>query len=182
MKHHRLCVAFAVGSALACSSVAAGAQASSSRDTTRDRLAALLATVGKRNDVNIDFHVSTKNPYAVAGVQRAGLKNADYFEVVGSATKDDTLSIRVFPHYNGGYINIDKVRDYPGFMRTLLKLNGSNFLYWGADESGDIFTAYSFTLESGFPAEAITVVLRSISNQDQYVGKLRPFIDGTSAK
>ena len=185
MKYRGYFLALTLTAALATPSVSLAAQsssASSSRDITRDRLVALLTTVGKRSDVNIDFHQSTKNPYAVAGIQRAGLKNADYLEVVASATKDETISIRVFPHYNDGYINIDKVRDYPGFMRTLLKLNSTNFLYWGADESGDVFAAYPFTMESGFPAEAITVVVRSINNQDQYVGQLRPYIDGTSAK
>jgi hypothetical protein len=66
-------------------------------------------------------------------------------------------------------------------MRLLLRLSDRAFLFWGADESGDIFTGYTFTLESGFPEEAIRIVLRSIVNSDKFVGEMRPFIDGTTA-
>ena len=45
-----------------------------------------------------------------------------------------------------------------------------------------MFTAYTFTLESGFPDEAIKVVLRSIVNSDKFVGEMRPFIDGSAAR
>jgi hypothetical protein len=158
---------------------AAAQSATTSRDVMRDRLIALLAQVGKRSDVNIDFHQSDKNPYSVTGFLRTGLKNEDGLEVVWSVSKSDTIAMRAYPHYNGSYINLDKVRDYPGFMRTLLKLNDTNFMYWGADNTNDVFVAYEFTLESGFPTEAITVVARSIPNQDQFVGQLRPFVDGT---
>jgi hypothetical protein len=66
-------------------------------------------------------------------------------------------------------------------MKQLLRLSDKNFLYWGADESGDIFTGYTFTLESGFPDEAIRVVLRSIANTDKFIGEMRQAIDGGSA-
>ena|SRR5690349_3043782 len=33
---------------------------------------------------------------------------------------------------------------------------------------------YTFTLESGFPDEAIKIVLESIRNSDKYVGEMRP--------
>jgi hypothetical protein len=54
-------------------------------------------------------------------------------------------------------------------------------LFWGADETGDVFTGYTFSLESGFPDEAVKIVLRSIVNSDKFIGELRPFIDGSSA-
>jgi hypothetical protein len=44
-----------------------------------------------------------------------------------------------------------------------------------------VFTGYTFTLESGFPDEAIKIVLSSIKNSDQFVGEMRPSIDGTTA-
>jgi hypothetical protein len=66
-------------------------------------------------------------------------------------------------------------------MRQLLRLNDSNFLYWGTDPSGDIFAGYTFTLESGFPEAAVTIVLRSIPNLDLFVGNMKPNIDGTPA-
>ena len=88
------------------------------------------------------------------------------------------------PHlsaYKGGYINIDKARNSTQLLRKLLQLNESTFLFWGADDTGDVFTGYTFTLESGFPDEAIKIVLSSIRNSDQFVGELRPSIDGTNA-
>jgi hypothetical protein len=184
MRHRISIAAFTLAAVLAgpvtpFAAPAAAQSATSTRDVTRDRLLALLAQVGKRTDVNIDFHVSDKNPYNVTGVLKNGLKNQDLLEVVWSVTKSDTIAMRAYPHYNGAYVNLDKVRDYPGFMRTLLKLNDTNFMYWGADDTNDVFVAYEFTLESGFPAEAITIVTRSIPNQDQFVGQLRPYIDGT---
>ena len=62
-------------------------------------------------------------------------------------------------------------------MRLLLRLSDRAFLFWGADETGDIFTGYTFTLESGFPEEAIRIVLRSIVNSDKFVGEMRPILD-----
>jgi hypothetical protein len=66
-------------------------------------------------------------------------------------------------------------------MRKLLQLSDEAFLFWGMDASSDVFAGYTFTLESGFPEEAVTVVLRSIRNSDKFVGDMRPSIDGTSA-
>jgi hypothetical protein len=67
-------------------------------------------------------------------------------------------------------------------MRELLYLSDQNFLFWGADDTGDVFSGYTVTLESGFPRDALVTVLRSIHNTDKFVGQLRPFIDGTAAK
>ena len=66
-------------------------------------------------------------------------------------------------------------------MRKLLNLSDHNFLFWGADDTGDVFAGYTFTLESGFPDKAIEVVLYSIAPLDGYVGEMRPFIDGSPA-
>ena len=64
-------------------------------------------------------------------------------------------------------------------MRALLHYSDNNFLFSGADDSSDIFSGYTFTLNSGFPSDAITIVLRSLRNQDKYVGEMRPLIDGS---
>jgi hypothetical protein len=37
-----------------------------------------------------------------------------------------------------------------------------------------VFTGYTFTLESGFPDEAIKIVLSSIRNSDQFVARCDP--------
>ena len=149
------------------------------RIRTRDRLALLLEKVGPT--VNIPFSRSQKQPFNYMGSLRTGLANAESMEVVISVTPKDTIGFRIFPHYNKGYINIDKAKDRAALMRLLLRLSDRAFLFWGADEAGDVFTGYTFTLESGFPEEAIRIVLRSIVNADKFVGEMRPFIDSTAA-
>ena len=149
------------------------------RNRTRERLAALLEKTGP--DIKVEFKQSQKQPYNYVGSLRTGLVNAESFEIVISVTAKDTIGFRVYPHYNRGYINVDRVKDRAGFMRLLLRLSDRAFLFWGADEAGDVFTGYTFTLESGFPDEAIKIVLLSIGNSDKFIGELRPFIDGTSA-
>jgi hypothetical protein len=155
---------------------------SASRDATREKLRGVLVTAGARKDVNVTFHQSTKNPYNFVGSMETGLANCDSLEIVISVTKSDTIGFRVYPHYKGGYINLGKAKDMSGLMRRLLYLTDQNFLFWGADDTADVFSGYTFTLESGFPEDAIVIVLRSIHNTDQFVGQLRPFIDGSAAQ
>jgi hypothetical protein len=109
---------------------------------------------------------------------RDGLKNAGQLEIVISVTTKDTIGFRIFPHYKGAYINIDKAKNSAQLLRKLVQLNDTTFLFWGADDSGDVFTGYTFTLESGFPDKAIEIVLSSIKNSDQFVGELRSAMDG----
>ena len=156
-------------------------QKEAARNTTRERLRTLLDTAGQSKDVNVTFRQSTKQPYNFVGLMNDGFKNAESLEIVISVTPNETIGFRVFPHYKGDYVNIDKVKNTVGLLRKLANLNDHNFLYWGADDTGDIFAGYTFTLESGFPSEAIVIVLRSIRNTDQFMGDLRPFIDGSSA-
>ncbi|MDB5092446.1 MAG: hypothetical protein JWO85_547 [Candidatus Eremiobacteraeota bacterium] len=155
---------------------------STARDATREQMDTLLASAGQRTDVNVAFRRSTKNPYNFTGTMSTGLANADNLEIVISVTKSDTIGFRVYPHYHGGYINLGKAKDSPALMRELLYLSDQNFLFWGADDTGDVFSGYTVTLESGFPRDAIVTVLRSIHNTDKFVGQLRPSIDGTVAK
>ena len=68
-----------------------------------------------------------------------------------------------------------------GLMRLLLNLSDRNFLFWGADSTGDVFSGYTFTLESGFPEKSIETVLYSIPLLDRFVGEMRPFVDGSTA-
>jgi hypothetical protein len=146
-----------------------------SRNRTRESLAALLDKAGP--DINVAFRQSTKQPFNYVGVLKQGLVASDSFEIVISVTVNETIGFRIYPHYKGGYINVDRVNDRPALMRLLLRLSDRAFLFWGADESGDIFTGYTFTLESGFPEEAIRIVLRSIVNSDKFVGEMRPMLD-----
>ena len=154
-------------------------EADAARDKTRERLNALLQRVGP--EMNVIFKPSSKSQFVFTGVMKDGLKNVEQFEIVISVTTKDTIGFRVFPHYKGAYINIDKARNPTQLLRKLAQLNDSTFLFWGADDSGDVFTGYTFTLESGFPDKAIEIVLSSIKNSDQFVGEMRPSIDGSSA-
>jgi hypothetical protein len=150
-----------------------------SRGKTREMLAQLLEKAGPT--LKTSFSQSQKQPFNYVGSLKAGLANADSFEIVISVTPNDTIGFRIYPHYKNGYINVDKAKNSAGLMKLLLRLSDRAFLFWGADEAGDIFTGYTFTLESGFPEEAIKIVLSSIVNSDKFIGEMRPFIDGTNA-
>lgn len=156
-------------------------QKEAARVATRDRLGQLLTASGPKKGIELSFTQSTKNPFNYVAIKKAGLVNSQSMEVVISVTKDETIGFRIYPYYTGSYINIDKARNGPGLMRKLLNLSHKNFLFWGSDDTGDIFAGYTFTLESGFPDKAIEIVLYSIAPLDQYVGEIRPFVDGTSA-
>ena len=172
-------VALFIISTLSVSAVYGQKDEEADRNRTRGELAALLEKAGP--DINVDFKQSQKQPYNYVGLLKTGLANAESFEIVISVTAKDTIGFRIYPHYNKGYVNVERVKDRAGLMKLLLRLSDRAFLFWGVDESGDIFTGYTFTLESGFPEEAIRIVLRSIVNSDKFVGELRPFIDGSSA-
>jgi hypothetical protein len=150
------------------------------RKRTRDQLAKLLDNVGPT--INVTFNQSQKQPYNYVGTLKTGLANAESFEIVISVTPKDTIGFRIYPHYKNGYINVDKANNRAALMRLLLRLSDRAFLFWGADETGDIFTGYTFTMESGFPEEAIKVVLRSIVNSDKFVGEMRQILDGPPQK
>lgn len=151
-------------------------QAEATQEKTRLRLTALLERVGP--DINVTFKPSAKSQFVFSGIMREGLVNAEGLEIIVTVTEDQTIRFRVFPKYKGGYINIDKAKNSPQLLRKLVQLNSSTFLFWGADNDGDIFTGYTFTLESGFPDEALKIVLSSIKNSDKFVGEMKPSIDG----
>jgi hypothetical protein len=103
--------------------------------------------------------------------------NADSFEIVISVSAQDTIHFRIFPHYKGAYLNVDKASNSAALMRQLVRFSDKNFLFWGADDSLDIFAGYNFTLESGFPAASIRIMLQSIAKLDPYVGEMKSSID-----
>ncbi|HKP46010.1 MAG TPA: hypothetical protein VJT50_05370 [Pyrinomonadaceae bacterium] len=153
-------------------------QKEANRIATREKLRTLLQNSGPKRGIEIPFRQSDKQPFNFVGMKRGGLVNAEGFEVVIGVSTDDTIGFRIYPHYHGSYINVDKARNPTGLMRQLLNLSDHNFLFWGADDSGDIFAGYTFTLESGFPDKALEIVLYSIAPLDTYVGQMRPNIDG----
>jgi len=145
------------------------------RDATREKMRALLDTTGPK--INVAFKQSDKNPYNFVGIMSTGLTNADSFEIVILISDQETIHFRIFPKYKGVYLNVNKASDSAGLLRRMVRLSDKNFLYWGADDTFDIFAGYNFTLESGFPEASIRVVLNSIAKLDQYVGEMKPSID-----
>ncbi len=150
--------------------------AKASREATRDRLRETL-DAATASGLKVTFHQSEKQPFNFVGVMKDSLSNAESLEIVIGVTAVDTIGFRVYPHYKGGYINIDRAKDSQALMRQLLSFSGTNFLFWGVDDTNDVFSGYTITLESGFPKEAILVVLNSIHNTDGFVAKLTPFLD-----
>jgi hypothetical protein len=155
-------------------------QQQATRDDTREKLRAVLEAAAPK--IGISFRQSDKQPYNFVGVLKTGLKNADALEIVISVSAQDTIHFRIFPHYKDSYVNVDKAASGPGLMRQMVSFSDKNFLFWGADGSGDIFAGYNFTLESGFPEASLKVVLSSIANVDTFVGQMRPAIDGSAAQ
>ena len=153
-------------------------QAEATQEKTRERLSALLTRVGP--DINVEFKPSSKSQFVFVGMMREGLANSQSLEIIVTVTEDQTIRFRIFPKYKGDYINIDKAKNGAQLLRKLVQLNSSTFLFWGADNAGDVFTGYTFTLESGFPDEALKIVLSSIKNSDKFVGEMKPSIEGTS--
>jgi hypothetical protein len=149
--------------------------AEAERRDTREQLRAVLNEMGPK--LGVEFHQSSKNEFYFSGMLRQGLKNADSFEIVVGVSAKKTISFRVYPHRAGGYINLDKAKNATGLMRSLLQRTDEGFLYWGADSTHDVFSGFTFTLESGFPAEAVKIVLRSIPNLDDYVGTTVSFLE-----
>jgi hypothetical protein len=148
------------------------------RIRNREQLGQLLDKVGP--GLHISFRQNAKRPFEFVGLLKEGVTQAESLEVVIAVTPNQTIGFRIFPRYKNGYINVDNVKNSPGLMRQLLRLSDSAFLFWGADPSGDIFTGYTFTLESGFPEESIKIVLKSIVNSDKFIGEMKPMIDGTA--
>lgn len=156
----------------------ANAQTDQQRDATRERVRAALAVSGPK--IGVQFKQSSANPYNFIGSKTTNLKNADSLEIIVSVGMSNTVGFRIYPHYKGGYINLDRVQNRANFARHLLNLSDTNFLFWGVAANNDTFCGFTFTLESGFPDAALDIVVRSIPGADKYVGQLRPDIDGSS--
>jgi hypothetical protein len=160
-------------------SAAQQANPEQARIATREKLRILLE--GHGPGIGVAFRQSDKQPFNFIGILTQGLANAESLEIVIGVTSHETIGFRIYPHYKGGYINLGRAKDSAALMRQLLLLSDRAFLFWGADSEGDAFAGYTFTLESGFPDAGIRVVLNSIKNLDQFVGEMRPAIDGTTA-
>lgn len=175
MKRTALIVLFILTTSIA-SAVYGQESKEADRVRTREMLAELLEKAGP--ELKVSFSQSQKQPFNYVGSLKTGLVNAESFEIVISVTANETIGFRIYPHYKNRYINIDKAKNSAALMKFLLKLSDRAFLFWGADDAGDVFTGYTITLESGFPAASIRIVLNSIVNSDKFIGEMRPILDG----
>lgn len=144
------------------------------RTDARDRLDSLLHAYGPT--LKMKFYRDSNDPYQFEGVLDKDLHYAWRFELQVNVTPQNTIGIRVYPMYSHR-INMERVRDPNGLALRMLHLSAHNFLHWGVDDLSHVFAAYQFTLESGFPQEAIKEVLRSIPLVDESFGELAQFIE-----
>ena len=145
------------------------------RDATRDRTRSALRQIGPK--LGVTFQQSQANPYNFSASMTDNISEAQSMEIIVMVGKNDILTVRVFPHVSGNkYINVDRAANSTGLMRKLLANNAGDFFHWGMDDVYDVFAEFTFTLESGFPEEALDVVLRSVELLDKKVGEMELLI------
>lgn len=145
------------------------------RVANREKMRTILTTAGVK--LGVDFRQSDRQPFNFIGSLQSGLKNAESMEILVMIGSRDVITIQTYPHLRGGsYINVGRASNGTGLMRKLLTFNDGGFFYWGADDVDDVFAAFTFTLESGFPTESVDIVLRSIPLLDDKVGELSDLV------
>jgi hypothetical protein len=144
---------------------------------TRNQLDSLLNAYG--STLKMRFYRSSDNdPFQIEGIFDQNLRYSSQFELQFNVTPQNTIGVRVYPNWYDEHerINIDRVFDGNSLARQLLHFSASSFFAWGVDDASDVFARFTFTLESGFPDEAIKVVLRSIPLLDESVGEMGRFL------
>lgn len=146
------------------------------RVANREKMRTALSTVGVK--LGVDFRQSERQPFNFIGSLESGLENAESIEILVMIGSRDVITVQAYPHLRGGgaYINVGRAGNGTGLMRKLLNFNDGGFFFWGADDVDDVFAAFTFTLESGFPSEAVDVVMRSIPLLDGKVGELTELV------
>jgi hypothetical protein len=144
------------------------------RDSTRRQLETLLSTYGPAREMR--FQRSADQPFDIVGVFDKPMLYVSRLEIIVTVTGERTIGFRVYPRLHGAHINLDRVRRRTLFMERLLRDADQSFLHWAIDQNRDLFAGFTFTLESGFPEDAIEMVIRSIPLLDRPVGELIPLI------
>lgn len=145
------------------------------RDSTRQQLEALLTTYGPARDMR--FRRSGTEPYDIVGSWDKPMQFVSRFDIRVSVTRERTIGFRVYPRWHGARINLNRVRDRHRLMEKLLRDADQSFLHWAVNPDQEVFAGFTFTLESGFPEDAIKVVIRSIPLLDRSVGELAPLTE-----
>jgi hypothetical protein len=145
------------------------------RDTTRQRLETLLASYGPARGMH--FQRSGSEPFDIVGSYDTHLFYASRLEIIVTVTTKQTIGFRVYPYWRGAHINLNRVRRRSVLMQKLLRDADQSFFHWAVNPDRDVFAGFTFTLESGFPEDAIDMVIRSIPLLDRSVGELAPLIE-----
>jgi hypothetical protein len=153
--------------------LAAQTAADSVQAVTLEKLKAVIATYAPAQQIR---WYRASDPFALDGFYDKGLRWASRFEIYITVTREATIWLRVYPQYYGHHVNLRRVHDPNGLMQQMLRFSYHNFFFWGLDDNLDAFAGYQFTLESGFPEEAVEEVIKSIPLIDESVGDLTPFI------
>ncbi len=153
--------------------VAAQSAADSAQAATLDKLKAVIATYEPAQAIR---WYRASNAFDLDGFYDKGLRWSSRLEIYITVTRQATIWLRVYPQYYGHHINLNRVHDPNGLMQQMLRFSYHNFFFWGLDDNRDAFAGYQFTLESGFPEEAVKEVIKSIPLIDESVGGLTPFI------
>ena len=150
-----------------------------SRGAARKKLETMLTKrVGPA--INVGFEAAADNPFRFAGVMRTPLRNCDAIEIVIGITPSETIYVRAFPRYQGGYVSVAKATAEGALLRAALRASFDGFFFWAVDESGDLCAGYTLSLESGFPEAVLEVVLRSLPGLDATFGQFRVHVDGSA--
>ena len=153
--------------------LAAQSAADSVQAATLEKLKAVIATYEPAREMR---WYRAGSPFDLDGFYDKSLHWASRLEIYITVTRQSTIWLRVYPQYYGHHINLNRVHDPSGLMQQMLRFSYHNFFFWGLDDNRDAFAGYQFTLESGFPEEAVQEVIKSIPLIDESVGDLTPFI------
>jgi hypothetical protein len=153
--------------------LAAQSAADSVQAVTLAKLKAVIASYQPAQGIR---WYRASDPFDLDGFYDKRLHWASRLEIYITVTRQATIWLRVYPQYYGHHINLSRVHDPNGLMQQMLRFSYHNFFFWGLDDNRDAFAGYQFTLESGFPEEAVKEVIKSIPLIDESVGDLTPFI------
>lgn len=145
------------------------------RRKTFDQLWALVHPYG--SSLHYRVHGMQHDPFTIEAFYDKDLRFTPRFEVYISVTRQQTIQFRIYPQLSGQHLNLDSLSQADSLMQKVLRLSDKGFFFWAADENLDVFAGYTFTLESGFPDEAIKEVLRSIPLLDSSVGQLVSYME-----
>lgn len=155
--------------------IGAQADVDAVRRQTFDRLWGLVRPYG--SSLHYRVYGMQHDPFTIEAFYDKDLHYAARFEVYISITRQQTIQFRIYPQVSGQHINLDSLSKPDSLMETVLRFSDKGFFFWAVDENLDVFAGYTFTLESGFPDEAIKEVLRSIPLLDSSVGVLNRFTE-----